>query len=1127
MESGTPFRRGSCLQMAIYTLLCIAVDAQAQVPKGFQILMNRGFQVQGIVANYDAFHLSTYSNANYTALHWLWGSDVNQHGPAPGFPWARWVSNQGDMPPVNSEGSYMSQLLMLQLGDEQELNNDAIRNALVDWFIAVRTNWPNTILYANNYGGQVYDTQLADFYTRAQPDMLSFDTYPYRSAPGYALVNWYGDLRRYREHAKGFNVPLCVYLQTYQSGSEGVRTPSASELRLQHFVAQAFSAKVLIDFTYNTGASVLFTNAFGGDNAPTPLYYEKADCAKRARNFGKALLRLKPVEDAVAQSYTTGMMFIRGRDASGSINAIPIGFLADPDAPNNYTDWVFQRNDPYLNGWSVTNKAGVRNGGTNGDVVISWFRPLDESFDGPNYTNEIYMMVVNAFSDPTGSPADCLQEIKLNFQNVFAAIDMLDSVSGQVTNVTLPVVNSKRQLTLNLNGGDAALFKFANGAPFVGFPFSTNAPYITTQPANVTVIVGSNATYTVTAGGSAPLSYQWRFNNGNISGATNTFYTRTNVQLSHAGDYTVVVTNSSGGVTSAVATLTVQTNTLVLYEPFDYSNVGSPVNSNTPANWVLGGSTAFNDCNVAPGNLFYAGLADSTGNSVTNGGGGYGVRRLLGMNLAGGTIYFSALFRINDLGYGAWNGLASQAGSLVATNNSTFRLQVMVKSNSPSGYVIGVQKGGTGAGATFDTTEFHAGDTVFVVGKYDFTTTPNPVTLWINPNPSTLGAGSAPATGFISTNSGTDNEVFDRFNIRQNVGSGSSSVPAAMQWDELRFGLSWSDVTPQGSSMAPQITTSPQSQIVNETSNVTFAVVATGNPTPSYQWRFNGANISGATNTFFTRTNVQSGDAGSYTALATNLVGSVTSAVAILAVNTSPIITTQPQSRTVNPGSNVLFTVVANGSPLPSYQWRFNATNIANATTSSLTVTNAQFTNAGSYAVIVSNSVNSITSSNAILAVNVPASITIQPTNQTIFVGSNVTFVVSASGTLPLSYQWRFNGTNISNANATSFTRTDVQLIDAGTYTVTVTNVAGSVTSLPAVLNVVPPLPLRFDSIEMLSNRQVRLRGSSPGQFIIEGTETLSTWTELTNLPVGDGTFEFIDTATNFFQRYYRARLTP
>jgi hypothetical protein len=719
-------------------------------------------------------------------------------GAAPGFPWARWARNEGEIPPLGSESSYLGQLMMIQLGDEWELNQDDVRTRLVNWFSAVRSNWPNTILYHNNYGGQVGDAQLGDFISRAQPDMICFDSYPFRvdaasGSPYSILINWFSDLRRYREHAKGNNIPLATYPQTYYSDSEHVRSPSPSELRVQHSAALAFNCKVLIDFTYNSGSSSLFTNSSGGDNVPTPLYYEKMGCALRARNFGKTLVRLKPVTDvSFPDLRTTSMVYVRGTNYLGAINPYPIGFYAGPGGADPSTDWAYQRNDPYLTSWSVTNK-GTKNSGYPGDVILSWFKTLDESFDGADYTNEVYLMVVNALADVTGTAADCQQEIKLNFASSVLALEMMNPTTGLVEVQALPLTNGVRQLVLNLAGGDAALFKFSDGAPFIGASL-TGPPVITVQPASQTAVFSETVTFSGRAAGGSPVKYQWKFNGANIPGATASACTRTNVQLSDAGSYTLIASNSFGTATSSIATLTTVSNALYLYEPFDYSNIGSPVSSNTPANWTVGGSGT-NDLMVIAGNLAYPGLTPSVGNSVTNGGVGLGVRRLFGTNISSGLLYFSALFRINDLGYGTWNGGATQVGAFTAPDNSSFRLQVLVKSNSPSGYAFGLQKGGTGSGATYDTTEHHAGETILLVGKYDFNASPNAVSLWVNPSPTTLGSATAPATGFISTNSGADGFVIDRFNMRQNT---AVSIPAAVQWDELRVGTNWSNVTPPG-----------------------------------------------------------------------------------------------------------------------------------------------------------------------------------------------------------------------------------------------------------------------------------------------------------------------------------------
>ena len=82
-------------------------------------------------------------------------------------------------------------------------------------------------------------------------------------------------------------------------------------------------------------------------------------------------------------------------------------------------------------------------------------------------------------------------------------------------------------------------------------------PVITKQPANQTASLFADATFRVTANGDAPLNYQWRFNDADLIGMTNTFLMVTNVQRADGGNYIVVVTNLSGSVTSQVATLTI------------------------------------------------------------------------------------------------------------------------------------------------------------------------------------------------------------------------------------------------------------------------------------------------------------------------------------------------------------------------------------------------------------------------------------------------------------------------------------------------------------------------------------------------------------------------------------------
>jgi hypothetical protein len=253
---------------------------------------------------------------------------------------------------------------------------------------------------------------------------------------------------------------------------------------------------------------------------------------------------------------------------------------------------------------------------------------------------------------------------------------------------------------------------------------------------------------------------------------------------------------------------------------------------------------------------------------------------------------------------------------------------------------------------------------------------------------------------------------------------------------------------------APSITAQPQSQTVAAGSSVTFSVVATGNPAPTYQWSLNGTPLSGATKANLTLNNVKAANDGTYTVAVTNALGSVTSAGATLVVDVAPVITTQPASQTVDEGNTATFTVVATGTPAPTYQWYLGGIPLSGATSSTLTIGNVQPANAGSYTVIVTNSISSVTSKAATLTVDAAPSITAQPQSQTVAAGSSVTFSVVASGNPAPTYQWSLNGTPLSGATKANLTLNNVKAANDGTYTVAVTNALGSVTSAGATLTV-------------------------------------------------------------------------
>lgn len=256
--------------------------------------------------------------------------------------------------------------------------------------------------------------------------------------------------------------------------------------------------------------------------------------------------------------------------------------------------------------------------------------------------------------------------------------------------------------------------------------------------------------------------------------------------------------------------------------------------------------------------------------------------------------------------------------------------------------------------------------------------------------------------------------------------------------------------------VVPVISQQPQSQTVAVGAVASFSVAAGGTAPLSYQWRYNGTNISGANTNLYLLLNAQTTNNGGYTVVITNIAGAVTSSVANLTVtNTPPAISAPPVSQTNYLGGTAVFSVEAVGTAPLVFQWRFNGTNIAGASDAIYSLNNLQATNAGDYAVVITNSLGSVTSSVAVLVVADPAPvIATPPASLTVNAGSPASFVVDADGLAPFDYQWRFNGADISGAITNPFALATAQTSDAGNYTVVVGNYVGSVTSAVAVLTV-------------------------------------------------------------------------
>lgn len=253
-------------------------------------------------------------------------------------------------------------------------------------------------------------------------------------------------------------------------------------------------------------------------------------------------------------------------------------------------------------------------------------------------------------------------------------------------------------------------------------------------------------------------------------------------------------------------------------------------------------------------------------------------------------------------------------------------------------------------------------------------------------------------------------------------------------------------------------------QAVPVGANVTMAGTVSGVPTPALQWRKNGTNLIGATSVSYFIVNAQASDSATYSLVASNSAGSVTNSMTLTVSSgdVAPNIT-GPVDQTVVQSSNAMFSASVSGLPIPTLQWRVNGTDISGATSSTLTVSNAQHSQNGfTYSLVASNNAGAVTNS-AVLYVLVPVTISQQPTNLYVLAGSPAIFNVGASGVPAVTYQWRKNGSPIANATNSTYNVSNPQGADNGAiFSVVVSNSVNTVTSTNALLMVLSPMTGAF-----------------------------------------------------------------
>jgi hypothetical protein len=524
---------------------------------------------------------------------------------------------------------------------------------------------------------------------------------------------------------------------------------------------------------------------------------------------------------------------------------------------------------------------------------------------------------------------------------------------------------------LNENGGRIGLrFRDSTGqwgstliANVQVYSFDSELPQITTQPLTQSACDSSSVEMFVTASGTDPLAYQWRYGGSPVPDATNSVLYLNSISGPQFGDYDVIVSNNLGSVTSVVATVSSACPVFITVAPASQAVVvGNPAIFNVAATgdgplsyqWRKNGVVIGDATNASygipsvltPDAGHYDVVVANSFSSVTSS------VAVLAVNKALATVTLSNLDQIYSGTARMVSAMTVPAGMAV---NLAYNGSPSPPTNAGSYTVIGTLVDPNYYGSTTNTLSVSKAEALIAVDNLNQIHDGTPKCAQV----ATVPPGLSVSLTY----------------------NGSPLCPSAVGTYAVIAAVN--DINYQGVAtnalviqpVLPFITQHPQSKTIQVGSDVSFAVAAGGTFPLAYQWQLDGTNILNATNTTLVVSNASQNDLGAYTAVVLNNYGSITSSVAnifmypYIAVPFAGVVTYWGQSNAL--------AVVAGGSGTLFYQWFKDGVAVPDGTNSTLIFSEIQFTNAGMYSIVVSSSLGTATNAAHQVIVN-PANVSLK-----------------------------------------------------------------------------------------------------------------------------------------------------
>lgn len=539
----------------------------------------------------------------------------------------------------------------------------------------------------------------------------------------------------------------------------------------------------------------------------------------------------------------------------------------------------------------------------------------------------------------------------------------------------------------NVEASDASLYQVKVFNDDKKFAFSSTAQLsvagpakVTVQPENTSLYSGKPGSLLIAASGDQPLTYQWQKWSGsswqNLSGATSAALNFASATSATAGRYRCQVSNAVAQDTSAEATVTL---------------LQSAALTRTPASQTVSEGTSVQFVLAATGdNLSY----EWTKNGQV-------------ISTSGTSLSLASARKVDEATYGCrvYNGggsvscpsfsltvssplaIVTQPVSQNTYEGGSATLSV-VASGDPAPTVdwyFGGKLVGTGSSLTLNNIQAsQAGEYQCVVKNSTGTLNCNKASITVSQSvkitgqpASTTGTAGAALTLTLSAVGESLNYDWSKNGTSLGINSSSLSFSSLKASDEGTYSCRiWNSTSSANCNsftltvnQAPTITTQPAAASAFEDGSVTLSVTATGKPTPTVNWYFNGAVVKSNANTL-TLSKLTLAQAGSYQCVVTNSVGTANCTAATVTVREKVRITKQLSNQLLNDGDNILLSLAATGElPITYKCYKGTQLMVTSTKTAELIIPSASSSDSGSYHCVASNAGSSATTSTITISV--------------------------------------------------------------------------------------------------------------------------------------------------------------